>query len=134
MIAAWRASSVYVIRPVARCTVMNDCARAQREADLVAYYDNEVRDRAERDLPTPRIARRTAYLDQLEREGLRSVLEIGTGPGRDGQAFAAAGVAYTGVDLAPESVRACRSLGLEAHVASVLDLPSTMPPLRRAGR
>lgn len=113
---------------------MNDCARAQREADLVAYYDNEVRDRAERDLPAPRIARRTAYLDQLEREGLRSVLEIGTGPGRDGQAFAAAGVAYTGLDLAPESVRACRSLGLEAHVASVLDLPSTMPPLRRAGR
>jgi SAM-dependent methyltransferase len=63
--------------------------RTRRERDLVAYYDNEVHERA----------------------------------GRDGAAFAPAGLAYTGVDLAPGSVAACRRSGLDVHVASVLDLP-----------
>jgi SAM-dependent methyltransferase len=98
-------------------------ARARREADLVAYYDNEVRDRARRELPVQRVERRSAFVELLEREGRRSVLELGAGPGRDGAAFTAAGVAYTGVDLAPASVAVCRSLGLDVHVASVLDLP-----------
>jgi SAM-dependent methyltransferase len=102
---------------------MNNSAREQRQTDLAIYYDNEVRDRATRDLSAPRVARRTAYLAQLKREGVDSVLEIGSGPGRDGEAFAAAGLAYTGVDLAPESVNVCRSLGLDARVASALDLP-----------
>jgi len=102
---------------------MNNSAREQRQADLAIYYDNEVRDRATRDLSAPRVARRTAYLAQLKREGVDSVLEIGSGPGRDGEAFAAAGLAYTGVDLAPESVNVCRSLGIDARVASALDLP-----------
>jgi SAM-dependent methyltransferase len=97
--------------------------RARREADLVAYYTNEVPARADRELPPERVARRTAYLKLLERENRRSVLEVGPGPGRDAGAFAEAGLAYTGVDLTPDSVTACRSLGLEAHVASVLDLP-----------
>ncbi|HET6299580.1 MAG TPA: class I SAM-dependent methyltransferase [Kribbella sp.] len=102
---------------------MDDSARVQRETDLVSYYNNEVRDRAVRDLPASRVERRTAYLAQLANEDLHSVLEIGSGPGRDGEAFAAAGLAYTGVDLAPESVDACHALGLDAQVASVLDLP-----------
>ena len=97
--------------------------RTRRERDLIAYYTNEVQARVVRELPDERVARRTAYLQQLQREERRSVLEIGSGPGRDGQAIAAAGFDYTGVDLAPASVEACRSLGLEAHVASVLDLP-----------
>jgi SAM-dependent methyltransferase len=97
--------------------------RTQRETDLVAYYDNEVRDRLDRSLPTQRVAQRIAYRELLEREGIHSILEIGSGPGRDGEAFAAAGLTYTGVDLAPASVAACRSRGLDAMVASVLDLP-----------
>ncbi len=76
-----------------------------------------------RDLPDQRVARRTAYLNRLERDGHRSVLEIGCGPGRDGQAIATAGFDYAGVDLASASVETCRSLGLKAEVASVLDLP-----------
>jgi SAM-dependent methyltransferase len=97
--------------------------RTQRETDLVAYYDNEVRDRADRSLPAQRIAQRVAYLELLEREGIHSILEIGSGPGQDGEALVAAGLAYTGVDLTPASVAACRSRGLDAQVASVLDLP-----------
>jgi SAM-dependent methyltransferase len=102
---------------------MEDFARSQREADLVAYYDAEVRDRIDRPLPPHRLAQRDAFLNQVKGEGLKSVVEIGSGPGRDGEAFVAAGLTYTGVDLAPESVKACRSLGLDAQVGSVLQLP-----------
>jgi SAM-dependent methyltransferase len=102
---------------------MTSDARVQRESDLIAYYTNEVEARVGRDLPDARVARRTAYLGRLESEGRRSVLEIGCGPGRDGRAITDAGFAYVGVDLAPASVEACRSLGLQAEVASVLELP-----------
>jgi SAM-dependent methyltransferase len=98
-------------------------SRAEREQDLIAYYTGELRARIDRDLPEPRVARRTAYLDQLRDEGRATVLEIGCGPGRDGQAIVAAGFTYTGVDLSPASVEACRALGLPAEVASVLALP-----------
>lgn len=98
-------------------------AWTQREADLASYYNKEVRDRANRPLPVERITARTTYLDLLKREGLQSVLEVGCGVGRDGDAFAKAGLSYTGVDVAPESVNACIALGLDAQVASVLDLP-----------
>ena len=95
----------------------------RRENDLVSYYDNEVHERARSELPAERVARREEFIELLAAEGRSSVLEIGAGPGRDGAAFVAAGSAYTAVDLAPASVAACRSLGLDAHVASVLDLP-----------
>ncbi len=102
---------------------VTDADRMQRERDLVEYYDNEVQERAGRELPGDRVARRGAYTEQLRAEGRRSVLEVGAGPGRDGTALAQAGLDYTGVDLAPASVAACRGLGLDVRVASVLDLP-----------
>ncbi|MFD7157488.1 class I SAM-dependent methyltransferase [Kribbella sp. NPDC059898] len=98
-------------------------SRAERERDLVAYYTGELHARVDRELAEPRVARRTAYLDQLRVEGRRTVVEIGCGPGRDGEAIAAAGFDYTGVDLSPASVEACQALGLRAEVASVLELP-----------
>jgi SAM-dependent methyltransferase len=97
--------------------------REKREQNLIAYYTNEVHARTDRALPEPRVARRTAYLDRLREERRHTVLEIGCGPGRDGEAIASAGFAYTGVDLSPAGVEACRTLGLRAEVASVLDLP-----------
>jgi SAM-dependent methyltransferase len=98
-------------------------ARARRENDLIVYYDREVLDRAGRELPAARLGHRAAFLDLLNREGRRSLLEVGAGAGQDGIAFAAAGMSYTGVDLAPEGVGYCCSLGLDVRVASVLDLP-----------
>ena len=98
-------------------------SRSEREQDLITYYSNEVEARTDRALPEPRVARRTAFLERLRDEGRRSVIELGCGPGRDGEAIAGAGFAYTGVDLSPASVEACRSLGLDAQVASVLELP-----------
>jgi SAM-dependent methyltransferase len=102
---------------------VGDPERSGRERDLAAYYDGEVRERAGRGLPPDRVRRRDEFIRLLAAERRRSVVEIGAGPGRDGTAFVAAGLAYSGVDLAPASVAACRAAGLDAHVASVHELP-----------
>jgi SAM-dependent methyltransferase len=98
-------------------------SRSEREQDLITYYSNEIQARSGRALPEPRVARRSAFLERLRDEGRHTVIELGCGPGRDGEAIAGAGFAYTGVDLSPASVEACRALGLDARVASVLELP-----------
>lgn len=97
--------------------------RAAREAQLREFYAREVTARATKKHGDQRVERRTAFVELLRREDRRTVLEIGCGTGQDGRALADHGLAYTGVDLTPESVDYCRSLGLEAQVASALELP-----------
>lgn len=96
---------------------------SSRDVDLVAYYDNEVRARAGRELMPERLSGREEFLELLAREQRRSIVEVGAGGGRDGRAFVEAGLDYTGVDLSPGSVGTCRSFGLDVHVASALELP-----------
>lgn len=97
--------------------------RTQREADLITYYDNEVADRECRGIPGERVAARDEFVRLVRREGRASVLEVGTGPGRDLLTFRQAGLEVRGVDLAPASVARCRAQGLDVQTASVLDLP-----------
>ena len=93
------------------------------EADLAAYYDQEAGERAERQLLPQRVAHRAAFLDLLVAEGRSRVVEIGTGPGVDAQAFLDRGLAVSGVDLSAVHVRRAREVGVDAVVGSVLDLP-----------
>ncbi len=51
------------------------------------------------------------------------VLDIGSGPGRDGLLLRAAGLRVTCVDAAKAMVEMCRERGLEAVRADLLDLP-----------
>ena len=51
------------------------------------------------------------------------MVEVGTGPGQDAAALLAAGFDVAGVDLSPEHVRLARETGVDARLASVLDLP-----------
>lgn len=94
-----------------------------RRADFLAYYDAEAADRARRPIPPWRVAAQREFLARLAEERRRTVLEVGCGPGRDGEAIAAAGLAYTGVDLSHGMVEVARAAGLDAHVASATDLP-----------
>lgn len=98
-------------------------SRAEREADLRTYYDNEARDRSTNTLPAERVEHRDAFIGQLRKEGRSSVVEVGTGPGRDSVAFTDAGIAFRGIDLAPASVALCTESGLDVSVGSVLELP-----------
>jgi SAM-dependent methyltransferase len=98
-------------------------AREDRENDLRAYYDAEIRSRAARRLDPERAARRERFIGLLGARGCRSVLELGCGAGRDGVHLARASLRYVGVDLAAKAVEHCRALGLRAEQASVLSLP-----------
>ena len=64
--------------------------RTKRERDLATYYDQEAPDRSGRDIDPGRVARRTEFIELLRTELRTSVVEIGTGPGRDASAFVAA--------------------------------------------
>ena len=93
------------------------------EADLAAYYDQEAEQRAGRGLDPRRADRREEFAQLLAAEGRRTLLEVGTGPGRDAAAFLARGMTVSGVDLSAEHVRMARAAGVEAHRASVHSLP-----------
>ena len=97
--------------------------RTAVQSALTAYYDQEAATRAARTLDPARVEWRTGFAALLAAEGRRTVLEVGVGPGHDARALRDSGVEVTGVDLAPEHVRMCREQGIEAYVASVLDLP-----------
>lgn len=97
--------------------------RAEREADLRTYYDNEARDRRANHLPADRLEHRDTFVTLLQQEGRSSIVEVGTGPGRDSIAFRDSGFAIRGIDLAPASVALCVEAGLDVRTGSVLELP-----------
>ena len=98
-------------------------ARDRLEADLTAYYDQDAGARAVRAVDPRRVERRDAYADLLAAERRGRLLEVGTGPGLDAAAFLARGLTVSGVDLSAEHVRLSRAAGIDAHVASVHQLP-----------
>ena len=98
-------------------------SRAEREADLRTYYDNEAAVRHGKQPSVTRARHRDAFIELLRRERRTSVVEVGTGPGRDSLAFRDAGLSLRGIDLAPASVELCRAAGLDVQVGSALELP-----------
>lgn len=93
------------------------------EARHRAFYDAEVGVRARRPLGPQRERVVRAFADLLRDEGLGTVLEVGSGAGRDAQVLAGAGLSYVGLDLSPGAVSFSRARGIEAQVGSALALP-----------
>ena len=79
--------------------------------------------RASRAVGSERTRRRDEFVRLLAEEARTTLLEVGTGPGRDAIAFVAAGIALTGVDLSAEHVRLARRAGVDVLQASVVDMP-----------
>ena len=67
---------------------------------LRAYYEVEARLRLRKPVTGRRVELREEFLALLRAERRRSVVDFGAGPGRDGEAFVAAGVDFVGLDLA----------------------------------
>ena len=61
----------------------------------------------------------------LRSEEVRTLLELGAGPGKDGEFFRDSGLEMVCTDLSPKMVALCASKGLAARVIgrSKLDLP-----------
>lgn len=95
------------------------------EVDVIhrAYYDEELRRRADRPLTEGRRLRVEEFAARCRREGVRNVVEVGCGAGRDGVILAGAGLTYVGADLSAVGVQVCLEAGLHARVASATKLP-----------
>lgn len=92
--------------------------------ELRAYYEEEARRRSRVSLVGRRVQARRGFIERLERQGRRSVLDVGAGPGLDGEAFVAAGFDYLGVDLAHRNclVAAARSVPVVQGLAGRLPI------------
>ena len=97
-------------------------AMDRAETALAAYYDHEAQARSNRALDPRRIVLRDEFVAMLAAEGRSRVVEVGTGPGRDGAAFIQAGLQVAGVDISSEHVRLACAAGVDAVCASLFDL------------
>lgn len=96
---------------------------SEHDQQMRAFYEAELPDRLTYPLSPERVALATTFAALCHERGLRSVLEVGCGAGRDGLLLSSAGLRYTGVDLSPVGVRLCLDQGLAAHEASAVQLP-----------
>jgi SAM-dependent methyltransferase len=84
--------------------------------DLRKAYDRQASDRDAADIAGWKIKERADFLSMLQKEGKHSLLEVGSGPGRDGLFFLENGLKVTCIDLSPENINLCRKKGLTAYV------------------
>ncbi len=95
-------------------------------AVIRSFYDQDAARRAATAYPAWKRAIRQDFLERLQAEGARTLLEIGAGTGRDAAFFQDAGLRVTCTDLSPAMVAQCQSRGVEAYVMDYWHL--TFPP------
>ncbi len=88
-------------------------------------YDSRAEVRNSKTIADWRAGPRDDFAALLKREGKRTILELGSGPGHDGRYFQELGFEILCTDLSPEHVRLCQEKGLEARVMdnTQMDLP-----------
>jgi SAM-dependent methyltransferase len=87
------------------------------------YYDAELSTTVDPAPGSCRSLRLQDFVDACQTSQLERVVEVGSGAGRDGRVMGAAGLHYTGVDLAAVGVQLCHGVGLRAVQASATALP-----------
>ena len=90
--------------------------------NLRAYYEEEARLRLRKPVAGRRVELRDDFVSLLNAEGRRSVVDFGAGPGRDGEAFVAAGFDFVGLDLAYANTVLASERGVDV-VQGSLDAP-----------
>jgi SAM-dependent methyltransferase len=91
-------------------------------ANLRTAYDRKVEERIAKAPEAWKVTERGRFLDLLQAERKRTLLEIGAGPGRDSLFFQENNLDVTCTDLSPAMVEHCRSQGLNAHVMDFANL------------
>lgn len=90
--------------------------------DLRKAYDRQATDRNAGEIAEWKIRERADFLSMLKNEGKNTLLEIGSGPGRDGFFFQENGLKVTCIDLSPENIHLCREKGLTAYVMDMSNM------------
>ena len=88
-------------------------------------YDESAVERDKRGRGGWKVVERHAFLELLQQEEKRNLLEIGAGPGIDSRFFQENGLQVVATDLSPQMVELCHEKGLEAYVMDFknLDFP-----------
>ncbi len=94
--------------------------------EIRAYYEAEAQTRVRQLLPSRRAALADEFALLLTREGRSSIIDFGSGPGRDGEHFVAAGLSYIGLDLAFGNAVWAKERGIAVLQADLL-----APPVRQ---
>lgn len=87
--------------------------------NLRAYYEEEARLRLREPVSGRRVELHADFVSLLNAEGRRSVVDFGAGPGRDGEAFVAAGLGFVGLDLAHANAVLARERGVSVVQGSI---------------
>lgn len=90
---------------------------------LATYYEQEAAARARVPQAGRREELRGEFVARLRSESSHSVLDVGAGPARDGDAFVDAGLDYVGVDLAFGNAVLAAERSLSMIQASLFNLP-----------
>jgi len=90
--------------------------------NLRKAYDRQASGRDVSQIAEWKIKERSDFLSMLKREGKKSLLDIGSGPGRDGLFFLENGLKVTCIDLSPENIYLCRKKGLTAYVMDMRNM------------
>jgi SAM-dependent methyltransferase len=88
-------------------------------------YDLKAYERDGYEISSWKIEERDRFLSLLKQEQKRSLLEIGSGPGKYGRFFQDNGLDVVCTDLSPEMVRLCREKGLTAYEMDFMNLDFT---------
>jgi SAM-dependent methyltransferase len=95
---------------------------AQVIVELQNAYDTHAEERNRHEIRDWKAVERQRFLEELQQDQKTSLLEVGSGPGRDGKFFQDQGLKVVCTDLSPNMVAFCQAKGLEAHVMDVLHL------------
>ncbi len=95
---------------------------SQNADSLRVAYDHQASGRDRSGIEDWKAQERDRFLAILQQRGTHTLLEIGSGPGRDGDFFQKAGLRVTCIDLSLEMIRLCREKNLNALVMDVTDL------------
>ncbi|MEC3883525.1 class I SAM-dependent methyltransferase [Halobacillus sp. HZG1] len=90
--------------------------------NLSKAYDRQSKQRNQSRTQDWKIKERGAFLEKLKNEKKHSLLEIGSGPGKDSLFFSQEGFNVQATDLSEDMVQLCREKGLKADVMSFDDL------------
>lgn len=89
---------------------------------LKQAYNNHAQEREKNGAQEWKIRVRQAFLDMLNEEEKKTVLELGAGHGRDSKFFKDNNLEVIALDISEEMIRLCKKKGVEAYARDFCDL------------
>lgn len=97
-------------------------ANKQIKTNLIQAYNRQAEQRNKGGIEDWKVVERAYFLSLLQQQNKQSLLEIGTGHGRDSLFFQEQGFKVTGIDISLAMASLCRKKGIPAFVMDMVEL------------